>query len=107
MPQRAVEEQFKKSNPFISSLQHLWGYMVVATVIGVLVGIFLPSALMIMAMLGTLFMLPFYTGFTSLTKVSYSLIYLINSINMSSRISSFFLRCRDDSQSVGVLDVID
>ena len=68
VPQRAVEEQFKQSNPFVSSLQHLWGYSAFALVASVLVMLFAREAFLILVMLGTLFLLPFYTGFTSLSK---------------------------------------
>ncbi|KAL8603672.1 hypothetical protein ACOMHN_017169 [Nucella lapillus] len=68
VPQRAVEEQFKQSNPFVSSFNHLWGYSAFAVVAAVLVGFFAFDAILIMAMLGTLFLLPFYTGLTSLNK---------------------------------------
>ena len=68
VPQRAVEEQFKQSNPFVSSLQHLWGYSAFALVVSVLVMLFAREAFLILVMLGTLFLLPFYTGFTSLSK---------------------------------------
>ncbi|XP_046366202.1 glucans biosynthesis glucosyltransferase H-like [Haliotis rufescens] len=67
VPQRAVEEEFKNSNPFISSCKHLWGYNLFAVTCAVLVGFFASEALLILVMLVTLFFLPFYTGFTSLT----------------------------------------
>ncbi|XP_076461630.1 uncharacterized protein LOC143294091 [Babylonia areolata] len=66
VPQRAVEEQFKRSNPFLSSFRHLWGYSAFAGVSGVLVAVFAMDAVLIFVMLGTLFLLPFYTGLTSL-----------------------------------------
>ena len=68
VPQRAVEEQFKQSNPFVSSFKHLWGYSAFALVSGVLVVIFVREAILITVMLGTLLLLPLYTGFTSLSK---------------------------------------
>ena len=67
IPQRAVEEQFKNSNPFISSFQHLWGYSVFAAIAGTLVVLFLQRAMLILVMLVTLLFLPLYTGFTSLS----------------------------------------
>ncbi|KAH3787211.1 hypothetical protein DPMN_165331 [Dreissena polymorpha] len=66
VPQRAVEEEFKSSNPFISSLKHLWGYSLFSMVLGVLVVIFLERAILVLVMLITTALLPFYTGFTSL-----------------------------------------
>ena len=67
IPQRAVEEQFKNSNPFISSFKHLWGYSVFAAISGTLVVLFLQRAILILVMLVTLLFLPLYTGFTSLS----------------------------------------
>lgn len=66
IPQRAVEDEFRNSNPFISSFHHLWGYSLFAVVCGVLVVLFIPRAMLILIMLITLFLLPFYTGITSL-----------------------------------------
>jgi len=66
IPQRAVEDEFRNSNPFISSFHHLWGYSLFALVCGVLVVLFIPRAMLILIMLITLFLLPFYTGITSL-----------------------------------------
>ena len=65
IPQRAVEEQFKNSNPFISSFKHLWGYSVFAAISVTLVILFLQRAMLILVMLVTLLLLPLYTGFTS------------------------------------------
>lgn len=67
VPQRAVEEEFKNSNPFVSSFKHLWGYSVFALISGILVILFLERAMLVLVMLVTLFLLPLYTGFTSLT----------------------------------------
>ncbi|KAL3863252.1 hypothetical protein ACJMK2_005017 [Sinanodonta woodiana] len=67
IPQRAVEEDFKNSNPFISSLKHLWGYSLFALIASILVGLFLKQAFLVVIMFGTLFLLPFFTGFTSLS----------------------------------------
>ena len=68
VPQRAVEEQFKQSNPFLSSFKHLWGYSAFGLVVGVVVAVFANQSNLLLVMLGTLFLLPLYTGFTSLTK---------------------------------------
>ncbi|KAL3863253.1 hypothetical protein ACJMK2_005018 [Sinanodonta woodiana] len=67
IPQRSVEEDFKNSNPFISSLKHLWGYSLLALIASILVGLFFKEAILIFFMFGTLFLLPFFTGFTSLS----------------------------------------
>ncbi|KAK7498448.1 hypothetical protein BaRGS_00010402 [Batillaria attramentaria] len=67
VPQRAVEEEFKRSNPFWSSLVHLWGYSVFAVIAGVLVVLFAREAILGLVMLITLALLPLYTGFTSLS----------------------------------------
>ncbi|XP_045190315.2 uncharacterized protein LOC123547353 [Mercenaria mercenaria] len=67
IPQRAVEEEFKISNPFVSSFKHLWGYSLFALVSGILVVLFLERAMLVLVMLITLLLLPLYTGFTSLT----------------------------------------
>lgn len=66
IPQRAVEDEFRNSNPFLSSFHHLWGYSLFALICGVLVVLFLPRAMLILIMLITLFFLPLYTGITSL-----------------------------------------
>ncbi|KAH3787213.1 hypothetical protein DPMN_165333 [Dreissena polymorpha] len=68
VPQRAVEEDFKCSNPFLASFKHLWGYSVFSLVAGVLVVIFLERAILFLAMLITTVVLPMYAGLTSLTK---------------------------------------
>eukprot|EP00927_Polykrikos_kofoidii_P043634 TRINITY_DN37712_c0_g1_i1.p1 TRINITY_DN37712_c0_g1~~TRINITY_DN37712_c0_g1_i1.p1 ORF type:complete len:2828 (+),score=530.43 TRINITY_DN37712_c0_g1_i1:139-8622(+) len=66
IPQRAVEEEFEKSNPFIFSLNYLWYYPCFAVVAGALVAALIPEGIFIMWMLGTLFTLPLYAGFTAL-----------------------------------------
>lgn len=66
VPQRAVEEEFKQSNPFIFSLRYLWYYMVFSVSCGLLVVSLIPEGIFIMTMLGTLFALPLYAGFTAL-----------------------------------------
>ena len=66
IPQRAVEEEFKSSNPFLSSIKHLWGYSLFSVISGVLVILFLERAMLVLVMLVTLMILPIYTGFTSL-----------------------------------------
>lgn len=67
IPQRAVEEEFKNSNPFISSFKHLWGYSLFSVITGVLVILFLERAMLVLVMLITAILLPLYTGFTSLS----------------------------------------
>ncbi|KAH3741296.1 hypothetical protein DPMN_048018 [Dreissena polymorpha] len=67
IPQRAVEEDLKCSDPFLSSFKHLWGYSVFSLVAGVLVVIFLERAILFLAMLITTVVLPIYAGTTSLT----------------------------------------
>jgi len=64
LPQRAVEDEFRVSNPFTFSLRHLWYYMAFSLVAGLLVVSMIPEAVFIMTMLGTLFMLPVYAGIT-------------------------------------------
>ncbi|XP_021378569.1 uncharacterized protein LOC110466424 [Mizuhopecten yessoensis] len=66
IPQRAVEEEFRESNPFWFSFKHLWGYSAFALICGVLVILFLQRAMLVLVMLITLFLLPLYTGVTSL-----------------------------------------
>lgn len=68
VPQRSVEEEFRRSNPFISSIKHLWLYSIVSLACIVVVIIFLPSSMLLLCMLVTLCLLPLFTGFTSLTK---------------------------------------
>lgn len=67
VPQRAVEDEFKKCNPFLFSLRYLWQYLAFAVVCGLCVMYLVPQALFIMILLGTLFQLPIYAGFTSLS----------------------------------------
>lgn len=66
VPQSAVEEDFERSNPFISSLQYLWYYPIFAVLTGMLVTALMPESIFIMWMLGTLLTLPFYAGFTAI-----------------------------------------
>jgi len=70
VPQRSVEEESKVSNPFIFSVRYLWYYSAFALVWGLRVGLWAaavgPEAMFIITILGTLFMLPLYVGFTSL-----------------------------------------
>ncbi|KAK3593052.1 hypothetical protein CHS0354_007838 [Potamilus streckersoni] len=66
VPQRTVEEEFKKSNPLLSSFRHLWGYSLLAMVLGVLVVLFFQEAVLLLVMIATLFCLPFFTSATSL-----------------------------------------
>ncbi|XP_052224986.1 uncharacterized protein LOC127840617 [Dreissena polymorpha] len=67
VPQRAVEEDFKSSNPFLSSFKHLWGYSVFSVLVGVLFVIFLDYEGLLLVMLTTTAGLPVYAGLTSLT----------------------------------------
>ena len=66
VPQRAVEEEFRNTNPFISGFRHLWGYSLFSFVIGALVIAFVEEALLLLALLITVFLLPVFTGVTSL-----------------------------------------
>ncbi|XP_052770648.1 uncharacterized protein LOC128210373 [Mya arenaria] len=66
VPQRAVEIEFMTSNPFLSSFKHLWGYSLFSLVVGIIVILFLDRAMLVLIMLTTTFLLPLFTGFTSL-----------------------------------------
>ena len=66
-PKRAVEKEFKNSNPFISSIKHLWGYSVFALIAGTLVLLFFQQTMVILVMLVTLLLLPLCTGFSPLS----------------------------------------
>jgi membrane glycosyltransferase len=66
IPQRAVEDEFRASNCFISSFKHLWGYSVFAVLCGTIIVLFFQQAILLLALLTSLFILPFYTGVTSL-----------------------------------------
>jgi len=57
IPQRAVEEEFEKSNPFVFSLNYLWYYPCFAVFAGIIVSNLIPDGIFIMWMLGTLFTL--------------------------------------------------
>lgn len=70
VPQRSVEEESKVSNPLIFSLRYLWYYSVFALIWGLrfcfwatYIG---PEAMFVMTILGSIFMLPVYVGFTAL-----------------------------------------
>ncbi|XP_071089261.1 uncharacterized protein [Haliotis cracherodii] len=67
IPQRAVEEEFKSSNPFLSAWKHLWGYSLVSLILVGLVVVYFTDGMFMLFMLGSLFVLPFYTGVTCLT----------------------------------------
>lgn len=66
IPQRAVEDEFRASNCFISSFKHLWGYSVFALICGIIIVLFFQQAVLLLALLTSLFILPLYTGVTSL-----------------------------------------
>ncbi|KAK2142755.1 hypothetical protein LSH36_916g00023 [Paralvinella palmiformis] len=66
-PQRAVEQDFLRKNPFISSFKHLWVYSFVALTAGVLVAVFAQQLFLIYMMVTTLFLLPLCTAITSYT----------------------------------------
>lgn len=65
-PQRAVEIEFQQSNPFVSAFRNLWGYSVFAALIGTLAVIFVDGSHLFLFMTGCVFVLPLYTGITSL-----------------------------------------
>ncbi|XP_046546905.1 uncharacterized protein LOC124256983 [Haliotis rubra] len=67
IPQRAVEEEFKSSNPFLSAWKHLWGYSLVSLILAGLVAVYFTDGMFMLFMLCSLFVLPFYTGVTCLT----------------------------------------
>lgn len=68
VPQRSVEEHFKKNNPFLSSLKHLWLYSVISLIAIILLALFQPDSHLLFFLLATLCLLPLFTGFTSLTS---------------------------------------
>ncbi|KAK3611247.1 hypothetical protein CHS0354_003875 [Potamilus streckersoni] len=74
IPQRAIEYEFIFSNPFVSSLKHLWGYSLFALIASVAVCLNLKAAFINLFMCMSLFLLPVYNGFTSLSpnfKISF------------------------------------
>eukprot|EP00928_Gymnodinium_smaydae_P097663 TRINITY_DN8904_c0_g1_i2.p1 TRINITY_DN8904_c0_g1~~TRINITY_DN8904_c0_g1_i2.p1 ORF type:complete len:2792 (-),score=534.48 TRINITY_DN8904_c0_g1_i2:78-8453(-) len=72
VPQHAVEEEFKRNNPFFFTLSYLWYYPCFAGMAGVMVSSLIPDGMFIMWMLGTLFTLPVYAGFTAARSPSAS-----------------------------------
>lgn len=71
VPQRAVEEEFRQKNPFVSSFRHLWMFSLSAAIITVVV-VFLDRFAvnrnyLMFTMIGTLFLLPLYTAVTTMT----------------------------------------
>ncbi|XP_006817583.1 uncharacterized protein LOC102807443 [Saccoglossus kowalevskii] len=67
VPQRAVEETFRISNPFVSSFKHLWGYSLSSAVLAVVVQVLTRRFLIVDILLLTMFLLPFCTGCTSIS----------------------------------------
>ena len=65
-PQRVVEEDMRNSNPFSSSLRHLWGYSVVGLVSTIIFAVLTPEANLIFFMFATIMVMPIFTGITSL-----------------------------------------
>lgn len=104
IPQRAVEDEFKESNNFISSLKHLWGYSVFAVILCIVVTLLQEQAHFLLFMLTTLFFLPLYTGVTSLplskevwrhniisnVKIPYGSPHLLSIYKITSRIPKLF-----------------
>ena len=72
VPQRAVEQSFLNSNPFVSSFAHLWKYSVCAGLAMVFFAVWDPSSYLIQFMLGCTFVTPFFVGVTALTRESKS-----------------------------------
>ncbi|XP_077998857.1 uncharacterized protein LOC144451828 [Glandiceps talaboti] len=66
IPQRAVEEEFMKSNAFTSSFKHLWGYSLFSAILIVIFAVFAPHVLLIYFLLMNVFLLPLFTALTSL-----------------------------------------
>ncbi|KAL4232068.1 hypothetical protein ACF0H5_009644 [Mactra antiquata] len=66
VPHRAIEEEFKSSNPFWSSIKHLWGYSLLGIVMTVIVFLFIEQAMIMACLLITMILLPLYTGCTTL-----------------------------------------
>lgn len=71
VPQRAAEEEFRKSNPFKSSFRHLWMFSLVATILSGVVTFLDQFATnrnyFMYTMIATLFLLPLFTAFTTMT----------------------------------------
>lgn len=66
-PQRTVEIQFQNSNPFLSSVYHLWGYALFALISSAVVILFFKNSYLFLFVMFTLFSLPLFTGITSLS----------------------------------------
>jgi len=110
VPQRAVEEEFEKRNPFLYSLKFLWYYPCFALLAGIIVSNLIPDGVFVMWMLGTLFTLPLYAGFTALKTrdeddpAPFPYFTLWNMLTVSAIVASFFNV--DWSRTPGVLGII-
>ena len=65
VPQRVVEDEFRKSNPMLITLKHTWGYSVLAFFIILLIAAFMPLNLFTHFLFCTVLILPIYAGILS------------------------------------------
>lgn len=82
IPQSAVEEEFKRSNHFVSAFRHLWGYSLFSVISVALVFVFIGHRFLFLFMATTVFLLPIFTAVTS-----HSLQYSVNSLQSKSKIA--------------------
>lgn len=68
--QKAVEEEFKNSNPFVSSFKQLWGYSLFSILAMTYILCTREGEYLAVFMLMTILILPVFTGFTSLSVTS-------------------------------------
>ncbi|XP_070537034.1 uncharacterized protein [Ptychodera flava] len=66
IPQRTVEEDFMKSNVFISSFKYLWGYSVFSAAVMMIIFLLKSRDLWILSLLFSLLTLPLFTAVTAL-----------------------------------------
>lgn len=110
-PQRAVEEESKASNPFLFSLRYLWHFSVLAAVwtlrhvrLGVIPlkfthwqthYLYFPNflhheeAIFIATIMGTLFFLPIYAGFTALRADTFGRFFVDSTLPVLESIEEF------------------
>mmetsp|Transcript_104449 Transcript_104449/g.184982 ORF Transcript_104449/g.184982 Transcript_104449/m.184982 type:complete len:2227 (-) Transcript_104449:48-6728(-) len=103
-PQRSVEEESKASNPFLFSMRYLWYYSVLAFFWTLrVISLWWPNvgneAIFIVSILGTLFMLPAYAGFTSLRADTFG--WLFFEQNSSEERASGLQHIFDNTGSLG------
>jgi len=106
-PQRSVEEESKASNPFVFSLRYLWYYSVLALFWTTrVVSLWWPDVgaeiIFICTILGTLFLLPLYAGFTSLRADTFGSFFFEGSTDLdverNQSLDALFENCEEEQE---------